>query len=126
MLRSDKSVIMLLTFIKVILLKNGVRKVVDSCFWGGNVLLLKRWVIQSGQLSWKRVRLVLGKSGVQISPSLIEFSIGERLRERFYAVCHKIRLRRIKFKILSSHLRHLTLTSPLRNIETLKRKNDSI
>ena len=29
------------------------------------------------------LRLVLGRSGVQISPSSIEFSIGERLRERF-------------------------------------------
>ena len=28
-------------------------------------------------------RLVLGRSGVQILPSPIEFSIGERLQERF-------------------------------------------
>ena len=39
--------------------------------------------IQSGQLSWQHVRLVLGRSGVQIWPSPIEFSIGERLPERF-------------------------------------------
>ena len=56
--------------------------------------------IQSGQLSWKRVRLVLGRSGVQILPSPIAFSIGERLRERFYAVSHKIWLRRIEFEVM--------------------------
>ena len=54
--------------------------------------------IQSGQLSWQHVRLVLGKFRVQILPSLIELLIRERLGERFYAICHKIRLHRIKFK----------------------------
>ena len=34
------------------------------------------------------VRLVFRRSGVQLSPSLIEFSIGGRLQERFYAVRH--------------------------------------
>ena len=54
--------------------------------------------IYSGQLSWYRVGLVLRRSGVQILPSPIEFSIRKRLRERFYAVCNKIRVRRIEFQ----------------------------
>ena len=39
--------------------------------------------LQSGQLSWLRVRMVLSRFQVQILLSPIEFSIGERLRERF-------------------------------------------
>ena len=63
--------------------------------------------IQSGQLSWKHARLVLGRSGVQISPSPIEFSIEGRLRERFYAVRHKIRLRRIEFEIMKWYIQSI-------------------
>ena len=59
-----------------------------------------RFIFQSGQLSWYHIRLVLGRSGVLILPSPIEFSMVETLQEKFYAVRHKIQLCRIEIEIM--------------------------
>ena len=63
--------------------------------------------IQSGQLSFLHVRLDLEGPGIQILLSPIEFLIGERLWERFYTVCHKIRLHRLEFKIMIWYIFHI-------------------
>ena len=83
----------------------------DSCnktstdIIGGNGRHLKLHPVRTAQLVARWTGTLLGWSGVQISPSPIEFSIGERLRERFYAVHHKIRLGRIEFELMIWYMR---------------------
>ena len=64
----------------------------------------------------------LEESGVQISPSPIEFSIRERLRERFYAVRHKIRLSRFKFELMIWYIQSIHC----RLVKAQKKMNSTI
>ena len=78
-------------FKEIFLVQSFFKHIINFC--------LEHPVSTAQLVAWKTGT---GKVRVQIWPSPIEFSIGGRLRERFYAVRHKIQLCRIEVELVSS------------------------